>query len=446
MAGEGFVERLRCAVDLLRSEQLADAEVAFAGLLAEAPEHPECLHFAGILHHVQGRSDEGLAMMRRALDIAPRSAIFWNNLGNVLQQCQRHDEASMAYEKSIEVAEGAEAADGLLNLAGIRLRQGRLDAAEGLLRQSLALRPDFAEAWYGLSQVLIAQGRLHEGLLAHGKAVLLLPESSVGREEVVRALVVLGENERAGEVLRQWQAEAPDNPLLHHLLAACTGQAVPERASDAYLSEVFDAFAPSFDDKLAALGYRTPERIAQALRAAVGESRAALDMADLGCGTGLVGPLVRPWARRLVGCDLSVGMLRQARRRGCYDKLHKAELVYYMDTQPGSFDVLTCADTFVYFGPLEAAFTAAARCLRAGGWLLFSVESLPEDSAPGHRLAANGRYAHSRRYIEQALRASGLAPRQAAPFVARQEAGEPVHSWMVSAQRLETAPPKFAVG
>ena len=42
---------------------------------------------------------------------------------------------------------------------------------------------------------------------------------------------------------------------------------------------------------------------------------------DLGCGTGLMGPLLRPHVSSyLEGVDLSVGMVDKARERGCYDR------------------------------------------------------------------------------------------------------------------------------
>ena len=41
----------------------------------------------------------------------------------------------------------------------------------------------------------------------------------------------------------------------------------------------------------------------------------ALDILDAGCGTGLCGPLLAPYARRLVGVDLSDGMLKHAREK-----------------------------------------------------------------------------------------------------------------------------------
>ena len=46
-----------------------------------------------------------------------------------------------------------------------------------------------------------------------------------------------------------------------------------------------------------------------------------LDVLDAGCGTGLCGVLVAPFARRLTGVDLSEGMLAHAK-----DKILEAEL------------------------------------------------------------------------------------------------------------------------
>ena len=59
-----------------------------------------------------------------------------------------------------------------------------------------------------------------------------------------------------------------------------------------------------------------------------------------------------------------------------YDVLHKAELVYYLDTQPDAFDAVISADTLCYFGKLENVCAASRRSLRPGGLLVFTVEAL----------------------------------------------------------------------
>ena len=117
----------------------------------------------------------------------------------------------------------------------------------------------------------------------------------------------------------------------------------------------------------------------------------ALDVLDAGCGTGLCGPLVAPYARRLVGVDLSARMLRQAEERHVYDALHKFELTAYLQDNPGAFDVIVSADTLVYFGPLEQVVVAAAAALRPGGRLVFTVEELDGRRARGGVLSPPAR-------------------------------------------------------
>jgi predicted TPR repeat methyltransferase len=431
-----FVTRLEQAIGLLREENLPAADAAFAALMAEAPDHPDCLLFTGILRHVQGRSDEGIALMRGGIEAAPARPGPWNNLGNVLLECERFDEAVVAYEKSVELSgQDPSAADSLVNLGVLHRRRLRFDQAERCIRRALDLRPEYAEGWYNLAGVLIEQGRVHEGLLANGRAITLWPRNTIGRDQVIRALNLLGEHDKALALYREWAAEEPDNPIVQHQMAACAGGAVPERASDAYVTQVFDAFAQTFDAKLGSLGYRAPQLVADALREAAGEPAGEFTVADVGCGTGLVGPLVRLWARKLVGCDLSVGMLRRARARKIYDGLHKAELVHYLDTQPGHFDVVLSADTLCYFGALESVLAAAHKALRPGGCFIFSVEALPDDAAEPHAIRPSGRYAHSRRYIERAAVAAGFVPVAALGEVLRNETGLPVQGWVVTLGR-----------
>ena len=151
-----------------------------------------------------------------------------------------------------------------------------------------------------------------------------------------------------------------------------------------------------------------------------------LEVADLGCGTGLCAPHLRPWARRLVGVDLSAGMLAQAQRRKLYDELLQTELTAFLRAHPGRFDVLVCADTFIYIGPLHDVAAAAASALRPGACLAFSTESLPDDAPYPLQLRASGRYAHRADHVHAACAMAGLQLAPLQPLVLRLEAGQAV--------------------
>jgi predicted TPR repeat methyltransferase len=200
------------------------------------------------------------------------------------------------------------------------------------------------------------------------------------------------------------------------------------------VTQIFDSVAPKFDEKLAFLAYRAPELVADAIRRRLGPSSPPLDLLDVGCGTGLLGVHARSLARTLRGVDLSAGMLELARKRGLYDELVQAELTAYLLAHPGQFDVVTCVDTFCYFGALDDACKAAHGALRPGGWLFFSVED-GSDQPDAHPLQLTGRYVHREDYVERMLERVGFDTRYIEHGVLRSEMREPVRGLICAGRR-----------
>src|SRR4029078_9307415 len=108
--------------------------------------------------------------------------------------------------------------------------------------------------------------------------------------------------------------------------------------SDAFIETTFDSFAATFDSKLAQLSYRAPALVTETLKQRGVTPSKTLDILDAGCGTGLCGALIAPYARRLVGVDLSERMLAEARNRNVYDELLKGELSAYLADCTEMFD------------------------------------------------------------------------------------------------------------
>jgi predicted TPR repeat methyltransferase len=186
--------------------------------------------------------------------------------------------------------------------------------------------------------------------------------------------------------------------------------------------------------------------VAAALADAGAPPSAALDVLDAGCGTGLCGPLLKPYARRLVGVDLSSRMLSLAEQKAVYDEVRQAELTAYLASHPASFDVVVSADTLVYFGALEEVAAAAAAALRPGGLLIFTVEAATGEGPPaGHELRYHGRYVHARRYLEATLGRAGFRT-DIAQAELRMEAGLPVAGFVVRATMpaIASGPPHGA--
>ena len=410
--------------------RLDEAERLYAAVLERQPDRTDALNVMGILQYQRGRYADAAALLRRVVGIEPLADGVWNNLGNVLLRLDEVEEAGRAFRRSLELAPTA---DAWANLARVFRRVRDYTHSQQACLQALSLQADHAVAMHNLALALLLDGRLDEGVEAALRAMQLLAPGEQRRQLYAQILLLAGEHERAATILRAWLAQEPGNPYVLHHLAACTGEGAPPRASDAYVEKVFDSFAATFDDRLAKLHYRAPQVVADAVAASMPGGR--VDIADLGCGTGLCGPLVKPWARSLAGCDLSGQMLERAARRGAYDALAKVELVQFLVERPATFDVLVSADTLIYFGELAPLFAAAHAALRAGGSFVFTVESLADaDDAP-FRLTASGRYAHGRADLRAKLATAGFAERAFVDASPRYESGRPVAGWLVSVTR-----------
>jgi predicted TPR repeat methyltransferase len=226
---------------------------------------------------------------------------------------------------------------------------------------------------------------------------------------------------------------APGDPEVEHVLAALRDEAPPARASDRCIVRLYERFAGHYDESMCGdLGYAAPDLLAGAIAGVLG-GRRGLAVLDLGCGTGLAGARLRPYAGRLVGIDLSPEMLRLAERRGLYDALEVAEITEWLGRDGvGRFDLIASCDTLIYFGDLGPVLRASAARLAPGGGLALTVER--GDVAP-FRLADSGRFTHHPDHIRAAAREAGLTVTRLDEAVLRQEYGEPVVGLVAALRR-----------
>jgi predicted TPR repeat methyltransferase len=426
-------EAVSIAIRLQQNDQWVAARDMYRRILEVAPDYADALHFSGVLAHQEGRSEEAVALIQRSLELEPDRADWHSNLAIVLRDRLDLDGASAACRRAIALDPNHPNAHN--NLGVILRAQGHLVEAEASYREAVRVNPDNSDAYTNLGILLNAQKRTHEAVVCFCKVITFRPKHPEARRLLALAHCTLGEIDEAIGIFEEWLKEEPNHPIALHMLAACSGRDVPERASDGFIEQTFDSFAGSFDSKLEKLLYRAPMLVSGMLEDSGVEATKNLDILDAGCGTGLCGPLVAPYARRLVGVDLSVRMLAQAKARNVYDELFKVELTAYLRDCPAAFDVIVSADTLVYFGPLEPVVGAAANALRPGGRLIFTVEESFEDRAgTGYGISLHGRYCHMRGYVEQVLSEANLEP-DIVPAQLRLEAGEPVQGLVVCARK-----------
>jgi predicted TPR repeat methyltransferase len=360
---------------------------------AARPRDPAMLVALGRALHAAGESEAALEPYRRALDIEPDDGKACMHLGVAL------------------------------------LDLGRAAQAEKLLRTAARVDPERPERHFYLANGLAELGREEEARRSFEAAVNRAPRYRRAHALLGIEHVEAGQLERARRMFGWGLAINPADPELLHMAAASNGGTAPARASDEHVRRLFDRFAKTFDEHLVErLDYRTPSLIVEAAsRHLPPSARDGLDVLDAGCGTGLCGPLLRPLARRLVGVDLSAGMLERASARGAYDDLRVEEITQAMAAEPSAYDLIVAADVLVYFGDLTKLFRAMATALRPTGIAAVSVEIHEESD---YALRPNGRYAHDPAYVRAAAADAGLDELEGRRCPLRLEAGEPVEGWI----------------
>jgi predicted TPR repeat methyltransferase len=320
-------------------------------------------------------------------------------------------------------------ADRRLEVGLALLAERRPAAAAGAIEAALEIDAAYADAWFALGEA---------------------------REQA-------GHRRRAAQAWRRYLALEPGDALGAGLRLALLGTAPPpDRPPEAYVRRLFDQYAPRFDAALRdGLAYGAPELLAEAVAAeSPGLACAAPPpprrVLDLGCGTGLCGPLFRAGTVWLEGVDLSPGMLVRARERRVYDALVVEEAERYLaavGTPPeGSpapepaervpFDLIVAADVLVYLGDLAALFRAAARALVPGGLFAFTLEAAGDGEPGPFRLQPSQRYAHRPASVAALAATAGFETLRLTPVSYRLEAGNPVPGLLVLLRRPTQAAPQ----
>lgn len=311
----------------------------------------------------------------------------------------RYAQAEQQYVASLALLPGRVST--LINLGAARLKLGRAEEALAVLEEALAQEPD---SWEALAHQGTAQAELgrHEAALRSFDRSLAL-QPGQGLVWGMRGNV-LREMERLQDAAASFEkaiAHGGDPELNAFYLAALRKGEPPAAMPAHYVEALFDDYAAEFDKHVVQeLGYDAPQVLAEGLA-----GRRFAQALDLGCGTGLCGPLLRKLCDRVDGVDLSGRMLEQARALGVYAQLDQAELVQHLQQTAQRYELVVAADVFIYVGELQAVFAGAARVMQSDGVFCFTVEEAKQDEV---ELRPSLRYAHSEAHVRQLAQQHGF--------------------------------------
>ena len=411
-AGPSIWQNLGSA--LSAAGRLDEAVEALKTAIARGAADGETHNALGNVYLEQGAWTSAEAAYRAALRVAPGSAMVHTNLGLLMHRQGQVEAAMDAFEAAI--AADPAYVDAYTHFGLLLRSQGHIEPAIATWQRGLSIRPT-AAAWLNLSCALLELGHQAAGVENLRGLLAMFPDD-------VPALLALGGAQSVtdrAEAIRLYErvlSLSPGHAEATHFLDALQERA-PQRAPAAYVRQLFDDYAVRFEQHLVdELGYQTPQRLAAQI--AAHHSGALEKVGDLGCGTGLMGALLRPQSSTLIGVDLSAEMVNQARQKGLYDALHVGEIEAVLPALGGGFSLLVAADVLIYVGDLSGLFAAVAEALAPGGLFALTTEHLDGE---GWRLLESGRYAHSHATIAGLAESVGLTVRASSVEPIRKEHG-----------------------
>ncbi len=341
--------------------------------------------------------------LRTALALDADLADAHLSLGLLYFQGKRFEEAIGHFDVILEQATPAVRTCHAQALAYL----GRFESAASAFEVALAGEPDNTAIALKLAHTCficdVLAGPLETAVAAcRARPAVTVAEYEKISRQAFHLLAAFGHRDAALRLGAARLAEKPEDPERAYLLAVLRGETM-ERSPDRYVASFFNQFAGEFDKQLVdVLGYSAYRDLVAMVEDHATDLPRVL---DLGCGTGLAGPLLAGEGRHLTGIDLSTGMLAKARERGCYGDLIEAEAVAYLGSKLGAFDLVFAADMLIYVGALTAVMERAADALAAGGLFALTIESAEVELA----LLPSGRFAHGLANVLSLAETAGFA-------------------------------------
>jgi tetratricopeptide (TPR) repeat protein len=210
------------ALGLFQQGRLAEAEAAWRSILERKPDDPDALHLLGLILVRTGRA-EGLQLLDRSIERAPRNPAFLNNRAQILAEAGRSDEALRDLRRAVMLEPRFHAA--YCHLGSLLRRLGRHEEALAAFRKALAIDARVPEAHVGLGNVLRERGDPAGASAAYEAALNVDPGNASAHYNLGALLLEAGDATGAEHAFRKALEREPRNPFAMNNLGAALREA-----------------------------------------------------------------------------------------------------------------------------------------------------------------------------------------------------------------------------
>jgi len=380
---------------LLKQGESDAAAVQFKNVQTLNPNQIEAHFYSGVLHLRANRFEEAEHDFQQVLALNPEHVDTLVNIGVIAIKRSQEQLAVDYFTKALSLDE--DNMDARNNLAALFIHHDRYENA--FIHYDFLLKKDPVniEYLYNAGVAQMALGHLQEARI-HFETILNRQEKHFATLNNLAAIHSrLGQREEAIQLLKRAIAVNPNDSSCQFMLNALTGENNQRPACPDYIHNLFDQYALYYEQHMqGALQYALPHHIGRLLHQFHGINKVERAL-DLGCGTGLMGVVMREISMHLTGVDLSAKMLAIAREKTIYDTLIESELIHFLQQDTHTYSLAIAADVIPYFGELETLFGLIRKRLSDQGLFILTTEISADEP---WQLQRSARFNHHERYIQ----------------------------------------------
>lgn len=434
--------------------------------LEKNPKYVLAMNNLGSVYYTQDKFNEAVPYYQHAIDLEPKYIDAYYNLGLAFSKQQKYAEAINTYEKLLQMSPEHFAArfhlacalmqqekmtDALTqflnielqhphhfetqtNLATCFLKLGKFNEAKAHYFKALELAPEDTQILFNLGYICMQQGYVDSAIQHYQRAVQIDPDYFAAHNNLGVAFLA---KQHVGFALHHFQEAMrlqPNNPAIKYTVSMLSQHQHLLAAPPDYVQSLFDAYADHYElHLLNALDYQVPKLLRDAVLKVKNNFSGAI--LDLGCGTGLCGVAFKPYAKTLIGVDLSTKMLEVATQKNIYDEIINGDLLSTLKTKKSTYDLILAGDVFVYIGDLAAIFQSASEALQNNGLLAFNAEM---NEQADFKMNQSGRFSHSKNYLDQLAAKNNFKIVHYDVVVTRTQNNEPVEGHLYVLQQTRS--------
>ncbi|MBQ49224.1 MAG: hypothetical protein CMP10_17735 [Zetaproteobacteria bacterium] len=323
----------------------------------------EKLNDRAVIHQLKGDYKAAFQTWSKAISVCDDYHIPWYNLGNLLRTVKKYEAAAWFYERAIDI------------------------------------QPDMIDAWRNLAPIYRHLGDRNKALACYNTILNFMPND----ETALHFQAALEERKLSEAHNRQDGKLLPSEGALNEIENEFYGQEAPHQ----YVKDLFNGCSKTFDQQLLVnLNYTAPEIFTEIIKEISQKSTSTTPLfpkaADLGCGTGIIGKVIRPYSDFMEGVDLAGGMLDVAESKKIYDVLNETDISSWLtETKPQQWNLIIMADVLLYLGDLGELIQKVKNALCSNSWFMFTTEE--NENSDSFHLQKSGRFAHSFAYTKSIL-------------------------------------------